>query len=89
MPIYSNVGLEVLNNGGKNGKCFTFYKFLDLIVRCSKTTFQDNLLEAEMFCLLLERMELSKGFSNFEKKTYRPHTSKITLLPSKQTVQMI
>ncbi len=41
------------------------------------------MIEAEMFCLLLERMELSKGFMNFEKKTFKPHTSKITLLPSK------
>lgn len=42
-----------------------------------------------MMCLLLERMELSKGFVNFEKKTNRPHTSKITLLPSKAIVRQI
>jgi hypothetical protein len=42
-----------------------------------------------MLCLLLERMELSKGFLNFEKKTSRPHTSKLTLLPSKQMIQQI
>jgi hypothetical protein len=47
---------------------------------------QTSLLEAEMVCLLLERMELSRGFGNLEKKTNRPHTSKITLLPSKQVV---
>jgi len=44
---------------------------------------QSSLLEAEMLCLLLERMELSRGFGNLEKKTNRPHTSKITLLPRK------
>ena len=43
-------------------------------------------MEAEMLCLLLERLELSKGFNNLEKKTNRPHTSKITLLPSRQVV---
>ena len=48
-----------------------------------------RLLEAEMLCLLLERMELSEGFQNHEKKTHRPHSSKITLLPSKQIVEGI
>ena len=47
---------------------------------------QSSLLEAEMLCLLLERMELSRGFGNLEKKTNRPHTSKITLLPKKSVV---
>jgi hypothetical protein len=42
-----------------------------------------------MICLLLERMELSKGFVNIEKKTYRPHTSKLTLLPSRAIIQQI
>jgi hypothetical protein len=32
---------------------------------------------------MLERLELSKGFSTIETKTNRPHTAKITLLPSK------
>ena len=59
-----------------------------MIVKCSKATYNDmsnpnKLIDAEMLCLLLERMELSKGFMNFEKKTFKPHTSKITLLPSK------
>jgi len=75
------------------GKLFTFLKFLDLLVRFSKASYgsqdselgspQQNLIQAEMLCLLLERMELSKGFLNFEKKTSKPHTSKLTLLPSK------
>ena len=39
-----------------------------------------------MLCLMLERMELSKGFSTIEIKTNRPHTSKITLLPSKAVI---
>jgi hypothetical protein len=78
------------------GKQFTFLKFIDLLVRLSKASYgnQDldedspsqNLILAEMICLLFERMELSKGFLNFEKKTSRPHTSKLTLLPSKQMI---
>ena len=71
------------------GRYFTFFKFVDLIAKCAKTAYtdhstpQNNLLESEMLCLLLERMELSKGFINFEKRTSKPHTSKVTLLPSK------
>lgn len=69
-------------------------KFIDFLVKCAKATYNDGsnsnkLIEAEMFCLILERMELSKGFMNFEKKTFKPHTSKITLLPSKQTLAQI
>ena len=40
-----------------------------------------------MLCLMLERMELSRGFNNLEKRTNRPHTSKITLLPKKQVIE--
>jgi len=84
------------------GKYFTFFKFLDLVVKCAKVTFsgfstgsesriyanykESQLMEGEMVCLLLERLELSRGFNNLEKKTNRPHTSKITLLPSKQVI---
>lgn len=37
----------------------------------------------EGLCLLLERMELSKGFINFQQQTNKPHTSKNSLLPTK------
>jgi hypothetical protein len=62
-----------------------------MLVKCSKATYFDlaepnKMLDAEMLCLLLERMELSKGFINFEKKTHKPHTSKITVLPSKSVL---
>ena len=73
------------------GRMMTFLKFIDMIVRFSKASYgtadrdlgssQQNLILAEMICLLLERMELSKGFINFEKRTSRPHTSNLTLLP--------
>ena len=87
------------------GRFFTFAKFLDVLMKCAKMTFseqassadklaysayrQSKLLEAEMLCLLLERMELSQGFNNHEKKTNRPHTSKITLLPRKQVMSSL
>jgi hypothetical protein len=96
----SDRGHSPTNDSSKKvGKHFTFFRFLDLIMKCAKMTFtgystgsesqiysnfqQSSLLEAEMLCLLLERMELSRGFGNLEKKTYRTHTSKITLLPRK------
>jgi hypothetical protein len=78
------------------GRVFTFLKFIDLIVRFGKASYgspqmsadqSNNLIVAEMLCLLLERMELSKGFLNFEKRSSRPHTSKLTLLPSKAMIQ--
>lgn len=46
-------------------------------------------MEAEMLCLLLERLELSKGFNNLEKETHRPHTSKVTLLPGKYVIKQL
>ena len=48
-----------------------------------------RLLEAEMLCLLLERMELSEGFNNLEKRSHKPHTSRITLLPSRPVVESL
>jgi hypothetical protein len=41
-----------------------------------------TLINSEKLCLLLERMELSRGFLNFAQKTHRPHTSKMSLLPN-------
>ena len=80
------------------GKCFTFFRFLDLIVECAIGAFSDPffnkvgqqpLIMAEMMCLLLERMELSTGFMQIEKKMHRTHTSKQTLLPSRASVKQI
>jgi len=45
--------------------------------------------QAEKFALLLERMELSKGFLNLEKKTYRPHYSKTSLLLPKDVMKKL
>lgn len=89
----------------KAGRFFTFFKLLEVLVKCAKMTFSgystgaesqiyssyrgQGLLDAEMLCLLLERMELSRGFNNLEKRTNRPHTATITLLPSRQVVRSL
>lgn len=96
LPVYHSTACDVIESNNQQisqktiGRYFTFLKFIDFLVKCAKATYSDNsnfkennMIEAEMFCLILERMELSKGFMNFEKKTFKPHTSKITLLPSK------
>jgi len=90
VPVYSGIASDVIGNG-KYGRFFTFFKFIDLVVKSAKCAFTDGsgLLQSEMLCLLLERMELSRGFSNLEKKTFKPHTSKATLLPSKGALQQI
>jgi hypothetical protein len=81
------------------GRCFTFFRFLDLLVECSIIAFSDPyfsqnrggtpLVMAEMTCLFLERMELSAGFANIEKKMHRTHTSRMTLLPSRAVIRHI
>lgn len=39
--------------------------------------------------MLLEKLELSSGFLNLEKKTNKPHTSRTSLLPSKEIINLI
>jgi len=46
-------------------------------------------LPAETFVLLLEKLELSKGFLTLEKRTNKPHISKTSLLPSQEVIDMI
>ena len=67
--------------------------FIDSLVRCAHLAYNTmqntQFLSAEMVCLLLERMELSKGFVNFEKKTNKPHISRTSLIPSKNMIREI
>ena len=96
--MYQGTALDIIESTAEPltiktyGKLFTFAKFIDLLVRYAKTSYgnesdeSNNLVLAEMICLLLERMELSKGFQSFERKTYKPHTAKLTLLPSKSII---
>jgi len=73
------------------GRVFTFMQFLDMLVRYASVSYSikaesSGLILADALCMLLERMELSKGFVNFEKRSHRPHTAKQTLLPTKTTL---
>jgi hypothetical protein len=90
--VYQQTAYEIvqMHMGGVSfktvGRVFSFPRFLDIIVRYAKTSYgtfeadihqiSGGLIQSEMICLLLERMELSKGFLSFEKRVNRPHTSR-------------
>ena len=42
-----------------------------------------------MFLQLLENMELSSGFLNYEKRTHRTHMADVTLMPRRSTIKAI
>jgi len=80
------------------GTIVTFAKFLHLILKLAYFAYDAavegtastvNYSTAERLCFLLERMELSDGFANLEKKTNRPRTSKTSLLPPDQLVMKV
>jgi hypothetical protein len=48
-----------------------------------------KLVVSEMVCMSLERMELSDGIKNLDRKIPRTQSSRITLLPSKRVVSLI
>jgi hypothetical protein len=39
--------------------------------------------------LFLEKLDGSRGFQNLERKTSKPHTSKITLIPDKDVIELV
>ena len=45
--------------------------------------------QIEKLLILLNKMELSEGFSSLEKKTHNPHYSKVTLLVPKQMINEV
>lgn len=67
-----------ITNGTKfEGKIFTFGFFLDFLVLITQIIYIDEdpkkkLSLPEGLCLLLERMELSRGFIHFQQQTNRP-----------------
>ncbi len=79
------------------GTVLTFAKFLYLIVKIAYFAYDTNpetesassYSVAERLCFLLERMELSNGFVNLEKKTNRPHTARTSLLPSDAIIMKV
>jgi len=78
------------------GTVFTLSRFCTSLIHFSIFSFSknnqlnlNNINNQEKFLLLLEKLENSKGFQNFEKKSNRPHTNKLTLIPSKSVLKMI
>ena len=78
------------------GKYLTFSKFIDLLIKISYLYARDSTetpnqmeMPSEIFIMLLEKLELSGGFLNLEKKTNKPHTSRTSLLPSREIVSLI
>ena len=45
--------------------------------------------DPEKMLLFLEKLENSNGFLNLERRTNKPHTSKLTLIPAKFVLKMI
>lgn len=74
---------------------FTFGFFLDFLALIALTAYVEDeqifqkVTVPESVVLLLERMELSRGFSNFEEKMHRTHSSASSLLPPNHIIQLI
>ena len=69
------------------GVSLTFPRFVDYLIKLSCQAYKGACKEdgksfplSERLCLMLERMELSTGFTNIEKLTNKPHTSKLSLI---------
>jgi len=83
-PGYNNIGTVL-----------TLNKFLIFVVKVAYVGYDQEVYKEssytpiERLCLLLERMELSTGFHNLEKKTSRPHTAKTSLIPAKGCLRNI
>lgn len=78
------------------GTIFTFSKFCAFLIRTAIIAYNEALgpnarkfSNSERFALLLERMELSSGMLNFERKTSTPHHSKNTLIVSREILQKV
>jgi len=87
---------ERICNKKPKGKYFTFSKFVDILVKIAYLFARESEdipseweIPSEIFIMLLEKMELSSGFLNLEKKTNKPHTSRTSLLPSKEVINLI
>ena len=78
------------------GTVFTFARFCAFLVRAAMIGYMDAIgpggrkfTSSERFALLLERMELSTGMLNFERKTSTPHNSKNTLIVPREILQKV
>ncbi|EWS75676.1 transmembrane protein, putative (macronuclear) [Tetrahymena thermophila SB210] len=99
--LSNNVGINttVVNPFGYDdiGKLFTLNKFITFIIKTSEIAFS-KIPEAQQFQMehpiqkfiaLLERMELSEGFQNFEKKIHSTHNSTTSLILPPEAIKEI
>lgn len=87
-PVYEKAAGKLSKNYDikEENKLFTFAYFLDFLVLLGNSIFikkGKKVSNAESVVLLLERMEISEGFSNFEQKMHRTQSSSSSLLPPK------
>jgi hypothetical protein len=79
------------------GVCFTLRKFSAMFIHLSQISYtKSNVLgfnkstsDVDKLLLFLEKLENSKGFQNLERLTSKPHSSKLTLIPSKSILGML
>jgi hypothetical protein len=86
-PVYKHATTQLSKSYDikEENKLFTFAYFLDFLVLIGNSIFikkGKKVGNAESVMLLLERMEISRGFANFEEKMHRTHSSASSLLPS-------
>ncbi|KAL4506458.1 hypothetical protein ABPG72_000029 [Tetrahymena utriculariae] len=100
--LNNNVGVNstVINPFGYDdiGKLFTLNKFITFLIKTSEIAFS-KIPEAQQqfqmehpiqkFIALLERMELSEGFQNFEKKIHSTHNSTTSLILPPEAIKEI
>ncbi|KAL4491522.1 hypothetical protein ABPG73_013325 [Tetrahymena malaccensis] len=99
--LNNNVGVNstIINPFGYDdiGKLFTLNKFITFLIKTSEIAFS-KIPEAQQFQMehpiqkfiaLLERMELSEGFQNFEKKIHSTHNSTTSLILPPEAIKEI
>jgi hypothetical protein len=78
------------------GTVFTLSRFCASLIHFSIFSYSknnqmnlNNINDSEKFLLFLEKLENSKGFLNFQKKSNKPHTTNFTLIPKKSVLKLI
>ena len=99
-PIYGSWVPKITKNFDSRfeNSLFSFGFFLDFIALLAMTAYIEDESTEKVFqkvsipesvVLLLERMELSRGFSNFEEKLSRTHSAASSLLPPQTVIQQV
>ena len=78
------------------GNVFTLSRFCVSLIHFSIFSYSknnqinlNNINDCEKFLLFLEKLENSKGFRNFQKKSNKPHTTNFSMIPKKSVLKMI